>query len=370
MDVKAAVIRAPREAMQIETIRLDSPRDDEVVVKIMATGICLSDIHVMSGAWTVPLPAVLGHEGAGIVEEVGKGVSHVKPGDHVALSWAPECGCCRFCITGKPHLCKEAAPKVLHGTLLDDTCRMHDHNEQEIKHYSFLSTWAGYSVVPAASCIPINKEVPFQPASLVGCAVMTGIGAAINTAKIKPGSTVVIYGMGGVGLNIIQGAKLCGANHIVAIDSNSEKEQTAYTFGATHFVNPRQAFVKEFVSDLTQGFGADYVFEAVGHPQLMTEAFQIGASASTIVYIGIVSDGVNLELPGSKVAKEEKIITGSFYGSANPKLDFNKIIDFYQAGKIKLDELISDVIPLSEINQGCEKVQNKEAIRIVVEPHA
>jgi S-(hydroxymethyl)glutathione dehydrogenase/alcohol dehydrogenase len=369
MKIKAAVFRAENTPIKTEEITLSTPKDDEVLVKIEATGICHSDIHVITGNMKVPLPIVLGHEGAGIVEQVGKNVKHTKVGDHIALSWAPECKNCHFCITGKPHLCDASAPIVLDGTLLDGTTRLTDENGEKIYHYSFLSTWAEYAVVPAASCIPIDKDLPFAQASLIGCAVMTGIGAAVNTAKVHPGSSVAIFGMGGVGLNIVQGAKLCGAEKIIAFDISDEKKKIAQRFGATHFINSKETQPIEAINEITNGFGVDYTFEAVGHPALMRSAYDITKRAGTIVYIGIAPDGVDLKLPALKIPREEKIITGSFYGSANPQRDFLMLGRLYQQGKILLDELVTDIIDFQGMNNAIDKVHHGDALRIVLQPH-
>ncbi len=368
MEIRAAVCYEIEKPQVIEKIQLAQHKDDEVLVKIEATGVCYSDIHVITGSMSVPLPAVLGHEGAGIVIETGKNIKHVKPGDHVALSWAPECGKCRFCYTGKPHLCDASAPIVLDGTLLDGTSRLSKDN-QTIYHYSFTSTWAEYTVVPGASCVKLNEDIPFVPASLIGCAVMTGIGAVVNTAKVRPGSSVVIYGMGGVGLNIAQGARLSGAEMIIGIDAVEEKKDHAMLFGATHFINPKKEDVVDAIKELTNNHGADYVFEAIGNTDLQRQAYDITARAGTIVYIGIAPDGAEVKLPALKIPREEKIITGSFYGSANPQRDFAMIANLYQQGKLLLDELVTDVVPLNKINEAITKVRTNKALRMVVEPH-
>lgn len=370
MKIKAAILYEPKSDLVVEDVELGDPRADEVLVRIMATGLCHSDLHVVTGDMQVPLPVVLGHEGAGIVETVGGSVTRVKVGDHVALSWAPECGECRYCITGRPNLCTTSARKVLDGTLLDGTSRLSTSEGDELKHFSFLSTFAESAVVPEASCVPIDHDVPFAPASLVGCAVMTGIGAAMNNAKVRPGSNVVVYGAGGVGLNVIQGAAICGAEKIVVIDVNQDKESVARNFGATHFVNPRETDIGEAIGELTDGFGADYVFEAIGLLDTMSEAYDITARGGTVVYIGIAPDGSKLQLPAVHVPREEKVVTGSFYGGARPLIDFPAILRLYKQGKVKLDELVSERVPLERINAELGKVHSGEAIRVVVEPNA
>ena len=368
MSIKAALFGKPRTPLAIETLSLADPRDDEVRVRIMASGLCHSDLHVIDGDMEVPMPVVLGHEGAGIVESVGTSVTRVKVGDHVALSWAPECGVCRYCVGGRPNLCAASAPRVLEGTLLDGTTRLRDRKGGSVFHYSFLSTFAECAVVPEASCIPIDPEVPFAPASLVGCAVLTGIGAATNTAKVRAGSTVAVLGLGGVGLNVVQGARLCGAERIIGIDMNPAKAETARRFGLTDFIGPKAGPLAEQVRALLKGELADYVFEAIGNPAAMRAAYEIAARGGMVVYIGIAPDGARLELPAVRLPREEKIVTGSFYGGARPSLDFPNILRLYRQGRVHLDELISAKLPLSAINDGFDQVRRGDAIRVVVEP--
>lgn len=368
MDIKAAVLRTPGTPLTLETLSLGDPGPHEARVRIRATGLCHSDLHVIEGDMQVPLPVVLGHEGAGVVEAVGSGVSRVKPGDHVALSWAPECGVCRYCVGGRPNLCTASAPRILDGTLLDGTTRLKDRAGQSLFHYSFLSTFAEVAVVPEASCIPIDRSVPFAPASLVGCAVMTGIGAAVNTAKVRAGSIVAVLGLGGVGLNVVQGAALCGAERIVGIDANPAKAEMARAFGLTDFIDPKSGPAVEQLRALLHGELADFAFEAIGHPATMATAYDITARGGTVVYIGIAPDGAKLELPATRVPREEKTVTGSFYGGARPLIDFPNILRLYQQGRIKLDELISARLPLAGINEGFDRIRRGDAIRVVVEP--
>jgi S-(hydroxymethyl)glutathione dehydrogenase/alcohol dehydrogenase len=369
MKIKAAVLRQVQQPMVLEDVELQDPKDDEVLVRIMATGLCHSDYNVITGDMNIPLPIVLGHEGAGIVEAVGHENTRVSVGDHVALSWVPECGQCQYCASGRFNLCATSAPRVLDGTLLDGTTRLHDGDGEEISHYSFLSTFADMAVVPLTSCIPIDDDVPFVPASLVGCAVMTGIGAVMNNARVKPGSTVAVYGMGGVGLNVIQGAAVCGAGQIIAIDVNPAKAAIAQLFGATNFIDASETNVPEAINELTSGWRADYTFEAVGRPQTMAEAFDITARGGILVCIGVPPDGSTLELPAVRLQKEEKTVCGSFYGGSHPQVDFNTILRLYKQGRVKLDELVSETLPLYQINDGFKKLEGNGAIRTVAIPN-
>jgi S-(hydroxymethyl)glutathione dehydrogenase/alcohol dehydrogenase len=335
----------------VEEVKLLDPRPHEVLVRLKATGICHSDVMVVKGTMPVPMPVILGHEGAGIVEAVGADVTGVKVGDHVVLSWAPYCGDCFYCQNNQLNLCESYAPRVLDGVLLDGTTRLRTLNDAEIKHYSFLSTFAEMTVVPETCCIVVDREVDFAPASLVGCAVATGIGAAVNTAKVRPGSTVAVIGTGGVGLNVIQGAALCGAEKIIAIDINPAKEALARRFGATHFLLASDEGLSEALKAESRGLGADYVFESAGRASTMELAFQLARRGGQVVYIGVANSTDKVALPATQLTRTEKHITGSFYGGANPRRDFPMIIDLYKRGKIKLDELVGPHHPLHEINE-------------------
>ncbi len=367
MKTKAILCYGVNQAPVVEEIILDPPKDDEVLVKIMATGVCASDAHVITGTIPSPFPVVLGHEGAGIVEAVGKSVTRVQPGDSVALSWAPDCGHCFFCDSGHSHLCESSAPKVLDGGLLDGTSRMKTSSGETIYHYSFLSTWAQHAVVNEASCIKLDDGMDFAPISLIGCAVMTGIGAAMNTAKVTPGSTVLVYGLGGVGLNVIQGARICGAETIIGVDANADKVDIAKTFGMTHFAKPDE--VEAMVASLTRGIGVDFSFEVVGNADLLAQAHALTRRRGTIVAVGIDAVGKNVNLPQQNIPREEKILTGSFYGSANCRLDFPKIARLYQKGEVLLDELVTQTLSLDHIAKALADFKEGKAIRTVLLPH-
>jgi S-(hydroxymethyl)glutathione dehydrogenase/alcohol dehydrogenase len=367
VNMKAAVLYNGQTEVRVENVQLLDPKPHEVLVRLMATGICHSDIMVVLGTMPVPMPVVLGHEGAGIVEAIGDGVTHVKVGDHVVLSWAPTCGECFYCQSDHVNLCEKYAPRVLEGTLLDGTTRLRTSGGGEIKHYSFLSTFAEMTVVPETCCIPVDPDVPFGPASLVGCAVTTGIGAAVNTAKVKPGSSVAVLGVGGVGLNVIQGAALCGAEKIFAVDINPDKEALARTFGATHFINSQNADPVEAIRAETGGRGSDYAFESAGRTQTMQLAFQVARRGGSVVYIGVANSTDLVSLPATQLTRTERHITGSFYGGANPRRDFVMIIELYKRGKIKLDELVGGHFSLAEINQGIAKMRSGSVARVVLD---
>ena len=359
--MKAAVLHAPETDFVIEEVRLEAPRAGEVLVTLAASGVCHSDWHVVTGATVHPLPVVLGHEGAGIVEAVGAGVTHVQPGDHVILNWAPDCGRCFYCLRGQPNLCETFVGPLWAGTMLDGTTRLRL-GEAPLYHFSGLSTFAEQTVVPQQTCIPIRKDVPLKVAALVGCAVTTGVGAAMNTARVRPGDSVVVVGCGGVGLNILQGAALCGAETIIAVDRTAAKMDLARLFGATHTVLAGD-HVGEAVRDLTAGRGADFVFEAIGVPAVQEMALEMVRPGGTLVLVGIAPMGTATNFPGALLARQEKRVVGSYYGSAHPRRDFGVILDLYVAGKLKLDELISHEYALEEINAAYAAMLTGEVAR-------
>jgi S-(hydroxymethyl)glutathione dehydrogenase/alcohol dehydrogenase len=303
--VKAAILETPATDLIVENIDCQEPHTGEVLVRIAASGVCHSDLHVVHGSQTTNLPIVLGHEGAGIVEAIGPNVTRVKVGDHVVLSWVPYCGQCVFCLSGRPNLCSVAYAALAKGTLLDGTSRLSRFGKP-IYHYSFISSFAEYSVVPEAGCVVIHPEIPLDKASLVGCAVMTGVGAAINTARVHPGSTVAVIGAGGVGLNVMQGAQLAGAATIIAVDIIPSKLARASVFGATHLINSKEVDAVAAVRELTNGLGADYTFEAVGHPITMRQCWEMARPGGTVVMVGIAGEGTELSLPANRVVREER----------------------------------------------------------------
>ncbi len=362
--MKAAVLYQPNSSLEIRDLTLDDPQSGEVLIQLKTSGVCHSDWHIISGDTQHVMPVVLGHEGAGIVHEVGPGVTRVKAGDHVVLSWAPSCGECFYCHHGQPQLCQTLVAPLWEGTLLDGTSRLSEAGET-VYHLSGLATFAEQAVVPQESCIPIRKDVPFPAASVVGCAVTTGVGAAVNTVQVHPGDRVAVFGCGGVGLNILQGAELVGADIIIGIDKTPEKEGLARTFGATHFVTTAQDPVQT-IQDLTDGRGADYTFEAVGIPALMESALKATRPGGTLVIAGIAPVGSSTNFPGAILARQEKSVVGSYYGSSDPQRDFPIILDLYMSGKLRLDELISGTYKLHEINRAFEDMLSGKIARGVI----
>lgn len=363
--MKAAILEAPATDLVVDRIDIQEPHSGEVLVRLAASGVCHSDLHVVHGTQTTPLPSVLGHEGAGSVEAVGPNVTSVKVGDHVVLSWTPYCGRCVFCLSGQPNLCSMVAATMSKGTLMDGTSRL-TRSGKPVYHYSFISSFAEYAVVPESGCVVIEPNIPLDKAALVGCAVMTGVGAAINTARVQPGSVVAVMGAGGVGLNAIQGSRLAGAASIIAIDVNPTKLERARTFGATHVINSAKVNALAAVRELTKGIGADYTFEAVGRPETMRQCWEMARSGGTVVMIGISPEGSELSLPANRIVREERRLLGSFYGSARPHIDMPMILNLYMAGKLMLDELVTHRFSLEQINEAVHALESGEAIRPVI----
>jgi S-(hydroxymethyl)glutathione dehydrogenase/alcohol dehydrogenase len=364
MQIKAALLTEANRHFQIETLELAAPRTGEVLVKIAASGVCHSDWHVATGDTKHPMPCVVGHEGAGIVQAVGDGVTHIKVGDHVTLSWTPDCGTCFYCLRGQPNLCETYTDPIWNGVMLDGTPRL-SWNGQPVYHYCGLATFAEYVVVPGQSCIPIRKDVPLNVAALVGCAVATGVGAALYTADVKPGDSVVVYGAGGVGLNILQGAHLAGASTIIAVDTNPTKMDMARQFGATHgLIAGADTLAK--IRDLTGGRGAEHVFESVGAASIQEAALAAVRPGGTLTLVGLSPMGTGTNLPGAVIVRQEKTIKGSYYGSVSPRRDFPLLLDLYMAGRLKLDELVSQQYRLDQINEAYDAMLSGAVARGVI----
>lgn len=364
MKIKAAVFYAVNEPFHIEEIDLEAPRQGEVLVKIAAAGVCHSDWHLVTGATKHALPVVPGHEGAGVVAEVGAQVSRVKPGDHVALNWAPNCGKCFYCQHDRPSLCDTYVEPIWAGTMMDGTPRL-SKNGQPIYHFSAIACFAEYVVVPEECCVPLSKEVPLTVAALIGCAVTTGVGAVLNTAKVKPGSSVAVFGAGGVGLSIIMGAKLAQAAQIIAIDTNEAKGDLAKSFGATDILLARPETTAA-IRQLTDGRGADYVFEAIGLPSVQEQCLDAVRPGGHVVLVGVSPMGSGTNLPGAIITRQEKTVTGSYYGSADTARDFPLYANHYLAGKLDLEKLISKTYPLEQINAAYADMLSGEVARGVI----
>ena len=362
--MKAAVLYEYETPLKVEDVDLDNPNAREVRVKIAANGVCHSDYSVIHGVIRSKLPVVPGHEGAGIVEEVGSAVTLVKPGDHVVLSLAPYCGHCFYCSIGRFVLCNNMFMTMVKGTMVDGTCRLKK-DGKDLYHMAGVSSFAEYAIIDEAACIKIPDEVPLEKACLVGCGVMTGVGAAINTAKVEPGSSVVVIGCGGVGLNVIQGSVLAGASTIIAVDLIDSKLEYATQFGATHTINPNGQELVKTVRKLTDGRGADYAFEVIGLSQTVEQAYACTRQAGTTIVVGVGGRQDNVSIPMASFMTE-KTIKGSGYGSSRPRVDIPRLISLYMDKKLKLDELVTQTYALDEVNDAMTALEKGEVARGVV----
>ena len=365
MKIKAAVLRKTGAEISLEELELELPRESEVLVELKASGICHSDYHVVTGDAVHELPVVLGHEGAGIIKEIGEGVSALKPGDHVALSWIPFCGSCYFCMHGKTNLCKAYTGPLWEGTMFDGTTRLRDSSGGSVRHLSSLACWATHAVVPEQSCVPIPQELPMDVASIIGCAVTTGVGAALNKARVLPGSSVVVYGAGGVGMSVVMGAKLAGADKIIVVDISESKKDLAQSFGATHFLLYEKGTLEK-IKAVTGGRGSDYAFEAVGNTDIETQLLDTIRPGGTAVMIGFPASGEKFQVNPAEIIRDEKILTGSIFGTAHTKRDFVKYGELFLNGKLPVDRLITRSCSLEEINDACKKMINGDEGRIII----
>ncbi len=368
MQTRAAVAWKAGEPLSVETVDLEGPRAGEVLVEIMATGICHTDAYTLSGKDPEGLfPSILGHEGAGIVREVGEGVSSVAPGDHVIPLYIPECGKCKACLSGKTNLCTSIRETQGKGVMPDGSSRF-SQGGKELKHYMGCSTFSNFTVMPEIAIAKIRNDAPFEKVCYIGCGVTTGLGAVMNTAKVEAGANVAVFGLGGIGLNVIQGARMAGADKIVGIDINPEKRARAEKFGLTDFVNPNDGGtdkVVEAVMDLTDG-GADYSFDCTGNTDVMRQALECchrGWGQSVI--IGVAEAGKEIATRPFQLVTG-RVWKGTAFGGAKGRTDVPKIVDWYMDGKINIDDLITHVMPLDEINTAFDLMHDGESIRSVV----
>ena len=362
--VKAAVLYNPNSLMVVEDLSQQDPKYGEVRVQIGAAGICASDHHVMLGQATVPLPIVLGHEGSGIVESVGAGVESIGPGDRCVLSFVSNCGHCRSCNFGFPNLCDM---NRLSGTRqYDNTLRLTNANGVEVHQFTKLGVFAEKIVIPAQACHKIPDSVPMDVACLIGCSVTTGVGAVINQPSIRPGSTVAVFGAGGVGLNTIQGARLINAERIITIDIYDHKLEFAYKFGATDVVNARNTDPVTFIKKLTNGRGVDFGFDTYGSDVTTEQMVKVVAKGGTGVIVGLAPEGVNAGIDMVDMVRNQKSLVGSYYGTTSPHETFSKLIEFYLKGRIDVDNLITRRYSLEDINVAYDALANGEDGRGVI----
>ena len=346
--MKAAVLYEYGQPLVVEEVELDEPQAGEVLVKIGAAGICRSDRHFMHGDANINRPAVLGHEGAGTVAQVGPGVTLAEPGDQVILSFVPACGRCESCLAGRSNLCD------LHMAtgpfMLDGTTRLHK-DGQDIHHMGKVACFAEYAVVPETGVVPTAAALPMAQAAMIGCCVPTGVGAALFSAQVQPGSTVAVVGCGGVGLNVIMGAKLLNAGRIIAVDIRESQLEFAMKFGATHSVNAADRDPVAQVKEITGGRGADYTFEVFGSAETVKTAYDMCGKSGTVTVVGIAPMGAEAPINAVDLVRNEKTLRGTYYGSARSRTDMPRMIDLYQAGKLNLDDLVVRHYSLEQINE-------------------
>ena len=367
MKVQAAVAVRANAPLSIETVDLEGPRAGEVLIEIKATGVCHTDAFTLSGADPEGLfPAILGHEGAGVVVEVGAGVTSVRPGDHVIPLYTPECRQCKFCLSEKTNLCQAIRATQGQGLMPDGTSRF-SLNGERVLHYMGTSTFSNFTVVPEIAVAKIREDAPFEKVCYIGCGVTTGVGAVINTAKVQAGDKVVVFGLGGIGLNVIQAARMVGADMIVGVDLNPGRKAIAEKFGMTHFVNPGEVggdLVAHLVN-LTGG-GADYSFECVGNVNVMRQALECCHKGwGTSVIIGVAGAGQEISTRPFQLVTG-RTWKGSAFGGAKGRRDVPKIVDWYMNGKINIDDLITHVMPVAKINEAFDLMHHGESIRSVV----
>jgi S-(hydroxymethyl)glutathione dehydrogenase/alcohol dehydrogenase len=367
MDVKAAVAYAAGQPLVVETVQLAGPRAGEVLVEIMATGVCHTDYYTLSGKDPEGLfPSILGHEGAGIVRDVGPGVTSVTPGDHVIPLYIPECRACDYCLNPKTNLCQSIRTTQGQGLMPDGTSRF-SCNGRPLLHYMGCSTFANFTVLPEIALAKVRRDAPFDRICYIGCGVTTGLGAVLWTAKVEPGANVVVFGLGGIGLNVIQGARMVGCDMIVGVDTNPAKRAIGETFGMTHFVNPAEVggdLVGHLV-ELTKG-GADYAFECVGNVTLMRQALECCHKGwGECIIIGVAGAGEEISTRPFQLVTG-RVWRGTAFGGARGRRDVPRIVDWYMEGKINIDDLITHVVPIERINDAFAMMHDGHAIRTVV----
>jgi NDMA-dependent alcohol dehydrogenase len=365
MKSRAAVLFEAGRKLEIREVDVQDPGPGEVRIQMAAGGVCHSDLHVMKGDLKAPLPAILGHEGAGVVADVGAGVTDVKPGDHVIPLWRLSCGECEYCSAGRAALCAAGTEIRWSGRLPDGTTRFKLDGE-EIKHFAGVSSFSNYTVVPEKAVLKIPDDIPLDRAALLGCAVITGVGAAINAAEVKPGRTVAVFGTGGVGVNVVQGAALAGAEKIIAVDLLDSRLEEAKRFGATHAVNGSDGDPVAQIRDITGGRGVDYSFEVIGLPLTMRQAYDCLAKRGVAMLVGITPTTAEVSIPALSLVYEERVLTGSLYGSAAPRIEIPRLIDLYRTGNLMLDELLTRTYPIEEINQAYSDLESGATLRSVV----
>ena len=365
MNINAAILWEQGAPLSVEEAELEAPRAGEVLVEVKAAGVCHSDLHPARGDWPARTPLVLGHEGAGIVREVGAGVERVRAGDHVVFCWAPACGACPTCLEGRPVLCDRLEQTTYRNRLPAGGTRLKARG-QEVAHFNGTACFADFTVVAEEGAIPVPPDAPFEVLATLGCAVVTGVGAVMNAARVEAGASVVVIGAGGVGLNVIQGARLAGCAKIIAVDRQSKPLELASAFGATHMADAALEDVTAFVRELTDGRGAGYVFDTVGAPATIAQALGCARKGGTVVLTGLARTDALASIPMFPFVMQEKRLVGSLYGSGQPLKDIPRLVELYQSGQLKLRELVARTYPLVGVNDALTALADGAGARGII----
>lgn len=366
MKINAAILWEQGQPLSVEEAELEAPRAGEVLVELKAAGVCHSDLHPARGDWPAKTPLVLGHEGAGIVRAMGPGVTKVQAGDHLVFCWAPPCGVCPMCVAGRPVLCDRLLKTTYRNRLPAGGTRLRA-RDSAVDHFNGTACFADFAVVAEEGAIPVAADVPFVVLATLGCAVVTGVGAVRNAARVEPGSSVVIIGAGGVGLNVAQGAMLAECEHVIAIDLRPSALTLAREFGATHTLDASAENVVSAVRELTRGRGTQYVFDTVGTPQTLTLALDCVQKGGAVVLTGLSRTDAVSSIPTFPFVMQEKRLIGSLYGSGQPAVDVPRLVDLYQAGRLKLRELVTYSYRLAEVNQALDALSGGVDARGIIE---
>ena len=365
MKTQAAILQQPDAPLVLDEVSLTPPGRGEVLVEMVAAGLCHSDLSIMNGTLPHPLPVVLGHEASGVVREVGPGVSDIAPGDHVVFSFVPTCGRCLPCVSGRAALCERGAAANAVGALLSGGRHLEDSQGKACHHFLGVSAFAGFAVAAQESLIKIDEAVPLEKAALFGCAVLTGVGAVVNTARVEAGTSVAVFGLGGVGLSAVMGARAVGAYPIVAVDRLEDKLRLALELGATHTVNAAQEDAAQAIREVTKG-GAQTAFESVGNEQVLVQAYASTRRGGTTVSIGLPRPEKQFSVSALSIALEERTIKGSWMGSSVPRRDIPRYLAMYQAGLLPVDKLHTHTLTLADINTGFDRLAKAQAVRQLV----
>lgn len=363
--MKAAVLYSYGEPLKVEDVNLEAPKSGEVKIKIAATGVCHSDLSARNGTLAFPAPCVLGHEAAGIVTEIGDNVTKVKEGEHVIVSWIPSCGECWHCTHGEPIHCQDVHER--HGLMRDRSSRLAA-GDMPLFHGMDAATFAEEAVLSESAVVKIDNDVPMEIAALIGCGVSTGVGSVLNTAKVQPGARVAVIGCGGVGLNVIQGARIADAEMIIAIDMVQSKLDAAKKLGATHLVDASKESAASAVRDLTEGVGVDFAFEVIGNTKTIDQSIQMIRRGGSAVMVGVAPFGESVEIQPATMTLTGRSVLGTYFGSIVPETDFPKMVQFWRDGKLDLESLISERGGLEDINSAFEAMEAGRVLRTVITP--